>query len=689
MQPHVFVVMPFGLKEARGATPAKDNAPASPAVNIDFDVVYERLIGPALTKAGCVPFRADKEPGAGDIRTDMYFELVTADVIVADISVLNANVFYELGVRHGVAPRGVFMIHGGWSKRPFDVAPDRTFDYNGKLFLPDEMKPEDAWTTRLDAEAERLGKALRAALDVDRQTIGSPVYKEMIGLKPVDSSNIQTARAKYFGEVFVDWKSRVEVAKLNGWPGDILTLADDAPTRFHRVTLLWQAADALCSMHRFEAALPVLKDLLALDEDHRDAQTRMGLVLSRLGKVNEAKVHMQRVAGKYQQDTEAQGILGRVYKDLWRLEWTDLPSLADRQLQAVATSNYIASAVRTYDQAARKKFDYYNGINVVSFVTLLDHLEEATGDQPVDCKVDDVDDLIAVVRFAAQNTLDSAGLDAGQDGVWAAATLGELELVVGNPEKARTYYRDAANAPATTYFNVNSMLDQIYLFERLAFRPDGVSAVKKVLEQRRGILERKIGGLRKSEPRFGKVAMASGHMIDRPGRAEERFPPRKEGVVRDRIAEKLVEWNVGAGDLSICGAARGSDMLFAELCVERGAEVWLLLPLAENEFLEKSVRLPDSNWEQRYFDLRSRPGVTMVLQPDRLKSPPKGASVFARNNLWMVNTARVEVSDPKNLYALLVWDEKPTGDGPGGTADCAARVRQLGGRTAVINPTRL
>ena len=69
-------------------------------------------LGPALAKASCVAFRADKEPGAGDIRTDMYFELVTADVVLADISILNPNVFYELGVRHGVAPRGVF--DGSW-----------------------------------------------------------------------------------------------------------------------------------------------------------------------------------------------------------------------------------------------------------------------------------------------------------------------------------------------------------------------------------------------------------------------------------------------------------------------------------------------------------------------------------------------------------------------------------------------
>ena len=159
MEPHVFVVMPFGIKEAQAAVAAADGVPAKPAVNISFDEVYELLLAPALTKASCVAFRADKEPGAGDIRTDMYFELVTADVVLADISILNPNVFYELGVRHGVAPRGVFMIHGGWSRRPFDVAPDRTFDYDGKLFVSKKTERDETWQRQLDAEVERLATA--------------------------------------------------------------------------------------------------------------------------------------------------------------------------------------------------------------------------------------------------------------------------------------------------------------------------------------------------------------------------------------------------------------------------------------------------------------------------------------------------------------------------------------------------
>jgi hypothetical protein len=100
--------------------------------------------------------------------------------------------------------------------------------------------------------------------------------------------------------------------------------------------------------------------------------------------------------------------------------------------------------------------------------------------------------------------------------------------------------------------------------------------------------------------------------------------------------------------------------------------------------------LPDSDWEDRYYNLRDRENVKLFFQPDRLKAPPRGVSVFARNNLWMINTARVLADDPARLYALLVWDEQPTGDGPGGTSDFAVRIKKLGGRLApIINPTKL
>jgi hypothetical protein len=133
----VFVVMPFGQKEAP-KRPRIDALPAPAAgddrLQVDFDAVYQLLFAPALEAAGLQPFRADDEETAGDILKDMFAELVTADFVLADISILNANVFYELGIRHTVGPRGVICLHAGWADRPFDVAPQRTFKYDGQLF---------------------------------------------------------------------------------------------------------------------------------------------------------------------------------------------------------------------------------------------------------------------------------------------------------------------------------------------------------------------------------------------------------------------------------------------------------------------------------------------------------------------------------------------------------------------------
>ena len=193
-----------------------------------------------------------------------------------------------------------------------------------------------------------------------------------------------------------------------------------------------------------------------------------------------------------------------------------------------------------------------------------------------------------------------------------------------------------------------------------------------------------------AKPRFGKVVVFSGHMTDLPDRKEPRFPDSKAWVVGKHIARQLDAWGVGPGDLAICGGARGGDLLFAMAAAERGAEVWLFLPLPERDFLKESVYHPENNWDDFYYVLLKRPNVKVFSQPERLKLPPEGVSVYARNNLWMLNTARVEADDPDRLYALLVWDEQPTGDGAGGTSDFAARVRRLGGHLApVINPTKL
>jgi hypothetical protein len=191
---------------------------------------------------------------------------------------------------------------------------------------------------------------------------------------------------------------------------------------------------------------------------------------------------------------------------------------------------------------------------------------------------------------------------------------------------------------------------------------------------------------------FRRVVVCSGHMIDQYDRPVPRFPRHKEAIARRQIAEQLGDWGIGPGDLAICGGAQGADLLFAECCVALGAQVYLLIALPEEEFLRRSVHLEGADWEDRYFEVAKNAKVFKFFQEDLFKkfSPELIAidNVFARNNLWMLNTALASMGSD-GLFAVLVWDERDTGDGPGGTSDFAARIREAQGEVAVINPTKL
>lgn len=64
----------------------------------------------------------------------MFQELLLADMVVVDISIDNPNVWYELGVRHGLRAQGVIQINCKRDYMPFDVYTDRTLFYHTILY---------------------------------------------------------------------------------------------------------------------------------------------------------------------------------------------------------------------------------------------------------------------------------------------------------------------------------------------------------------------------------------------------------------------------------------------------------------------------------------------------------------------------------------------------------------------------
>ena len=119
-KPLCFVIMPFNKKKDADGN------------EIDFDLVYNALIEPAILEAEMKPIRADKETINGIIHKPMYERLILCDYAIADLTTANANVFYELGIRHAVKPFTTITIYSKNSKLPFDINFLRCmpYDYN-------------------------------------------------------------------------------------------------------------------------------------------------------------------------------------------------------------------------------------------------------------------------------------------------------------------------------------------------------------------------------------------------------------------------------------------------------------------------------------------------------------------------------------------------------------------------------
>src|SRR5205823_14200936 len=148
--PLCFVLMPFGTKTDPNG------------LLIDFDSVYQHLIAPAIREAKLESLRADEEMGGGIIHKPMFERLVLCEYAVADLTTANANVFYELGVRHAVRPWSTVLIFAGGTRLPFDIGLLRSLPYKlKKNGVP--ANPE----TDLKALAKKL-KAAQAATDDEK-----------------------------------------------------------------------------------------------------------------------------------------------------------------------------------------------------------------------------------------------------------------------------------------------------------------------------------------------------------------------------------------------------------------------------------------------------------------------------------------------------------------------------------------
>ncbi|MEQ1908769.1 MAG: AAA-like domain-containing protein [Vicinamibacterales bacterium] len=644
---HAFVAMPFGLKQG-----------------IDFNRIYQELVRPALEEAGFDVFRADEELRSGNIRSDVFQELLLADLVVADLSIDDPNVWYELGVRHSLRSRGVIQIQAGRDHVPFDVYADRTLRYHVKNGLADPA--------HLEADRRTLTALAADAMNNRHPRKVSPVYHLLPNLQEPDWKSLRVPEATEFWAAQEEWERRIQVARRLGRPGDIMVLADEASSRALRAGAYRTAALTLRSLGKNKLALEQCECALELDPSDEQSRSLKGFLLIRLEKFDQAEAWLRDLTRDHPQRSENWGLLGRVRKEAWLRTWRQYRSDSSRAIEEAADERMLLrQAIEAYTTGfERNPSDPYPGINAVTLLYLLRHVTREVG----------VNTQIHLIQGGVAWAVESQ-LQKSPDDYWARVTKADLLLLDGTVREIETSYRDAVSVAQKDWFVLDSSRQQLQLLRDLAFRPNEVEVALKVFD-------RALDRLQKPEATVPpeKVILFAGHMIDRPDRPAPRFPANRERAAAEAIEHVLTSLDASPGDLALCSGANGGDLLFAEACLRRGLNLELRLPQEEARFLRESVTFAGDQWRERFYAAKLHPKTKTYLMPEELGPAPGRTNVYTRVNLWQLYTA-IAWGDEKLRFVCL-WDGKIS-DGAGGTQHMLEVARARTGRVYQIDPATL
>lgn len=677
-----FIIRPFGKK-----TDDKGE-------EIDFDEVARVLIDPALEAIDAEGRETLDIVKSGNIRTDMFRRLLTADLVLADLSIHNANVFYELGIRHALRAHGTLMLRCNADRFPFDLQTDRYFTY-------DKKNP----AASLDGLIQAV-KAVQDEIEKNYAAKDSPVFASLPNLSEPDPS--------HFNPVPEDFMEDITRAATNNEAGDLALIAYEVKG-FEWETPGWrEIGKAQFDINAFNGAKTTWESIRKLEPQDLEANLRLGTIYERLGDLSRSTEALNRALEnksiEQNQRAEAYSLLGRNFKTRWRQDWESKPS--DERPIAALRSPHLQESFENYERAFDEDLNhYYSGLNALAMIKIMVELakaqpqawaEQFESDEEALQKLKERSEHAKKLASAVELSLHSLRRRLereGKEDIWAEISAADLKcLTTESPARVAAAYRKVASARG---FNVNSIRKQLAIYRDLGVLSNNLAEVFKVVGEPAPLPEP--GTASESNPERKRVLLFSGHMIDAPNRSKPRFPADKEQLAREKIKEAVLkELNTGAGvSCGHAGAASGGDILFLEVCDELGIPTRLYLAMPPAKYVNSSVSKAGPGWVERFWSLHNKHEKTKRLRilsdvenartnedylPEWLQSK-ENYGIWQRNNLWMLFNAVAEACDEKtgdpNLTLIALWD-RAGGDGPGGTEDLVEKVQTLGARDRVI-----
>ena len=332
----------------------------------------------------------------------------------------------------------------------------------------------------------------------------------------------------------------------------------------------------------------------------------MALALARSGSLKRAQEIASRLPDS--DDSETAGLKSRLFKDM-----------AIAATNPDEKRNLFAKAAYQSEEIFARKGVWYNGINAASCRFM-------AGDR-------------AKARRMIRDEVLPRCLSERNKDFWLDATLGECHLLLGDYKTAAEFYEKAVmEATEAGHFgSLSSTLRQLHML---------VSEI--------GIKAKRVWS-RLSLPR---IAVFSGHMIDRPDRPNPRFPISAEENVRHTLHEIINRQKI---KIAFASCACGGDILFLEEVLSDGGECIIVPPLPLKTTIRNSVAFAPGDWEARLKTIIASHN-TRLLAPECDETGENDAIVYDFANRYLLGLATLksrELGFP--LVGVCVWDGKESG----------------------------
>ena len=403
--PVCFMIMPYGRKPTQAE-------PGHGPAEIDFNALWDHGYVPVIKELGYEPVRADQDSSAlivGEMLERLYF----ADLVLADMTIPNGNVYYEVGIRHAAQKTGCVLLAADWSKQLFDVMQMRTVRYP---LSEGSITAETAAILHPKIKAGIL--TLRDGLSPMHQSI--PGYPDHVDPAKATTTKDQLAELAAFQTKVRAVRMAVPERRMQ--LAQALIASEGTPPATYPITLalLLLLRDSVQKATDWNAVLAFVQRLPQRFADAPEIQEIRAFATAQTGQDLQAIAELETLIGRMGPSPERLGLMGGRYKRL--LKAATSPS---EKRQA------LANAIERYEKGMKLDLNaYYCSSNLAR----LYRVRAKPGDEEL------AQTAIRVTIAACERARE---LNLADD--WLRATLLTAAFDSGDPDKAEDLADDVLN----------------------------------------------------------------------------------------------------------------------------------------------------------------------------------------------------------------------------------------------------